>query len=515
MLSSVKLLTAWVIHYLSKQAGIERAPASLANTIIRGAGISTISTLFEKVLTIVQLVIVARLLTPEDFGVFALSVVLLLGLNTLTAIGTERMLIHRKRLTPSFISSVYLANILRGILVTVGILLTAPFYSEWMSANELVNVLLIVAWAPLVSGLLTPNRFLAEREFHFFTIARFQVVMAALGFMVVVSLAYYLRDVEALAWGQLSIAIMGTVISWLWFGFPKLAMPSLENLKELISVGKHYILIAIGTFVTTQADNLIIGSMLGTAVLGIYVLAYQLSQWPIDLQSKVVGKLLLPAFSSLHGDEKRFFKAFDKSLRVQSMILVPLCVGGAVLAEPLVNTVLSERYVLAVPVVQVLMFLAFFRSMSQYLSLIFLAYERVELASKSKLVESIAFVVLVWFGTLEGGMLGAAAGGAISYCLGFAVRLYFVQTLTQWSLMQICMPILPSIGASLLAGFSISLLLKWLDIWDPIAFVLLGFIYLGIFVGIMVFQGNSVVEEIRGVLLPKKNPPQTKDNDNA
>ena len=489
----------------------ENPSGSLASTIIRGGGIGSVSTLLEKILGIVQLAIVARLLVPEDFGVFALSVALLMGLQTLTAIGTERMLVHRKSITPSFISSVYLVNILRGLLVSTLIMLLAPYYSKWMNTDELMAVLLIVAWVPLVSGFLSPNRVLAEREFKFFSVARFQIIMAVMGFIIIVYLAYDLRDVKALAWGQLSVAITGSVLSWLWFGLPKLAMPSSLDLKELLSVGKHYILIAIGTFVTTQVDNLIVGSVLGTVALGIYVLAYQLSQWPIDLQSKVVGKLLLPAFSRLHGDVDRIWKAFDKSLRVQSMLLIPMCVGGIVLAEPLIKGVLSERYIMAIPVLQVLMLLGFFRSMSQYYSLMFLAYDRVDLASKSKLIETIAFVPFVWLGAQQWGMYGAAAGAMFSYGLGFVIRLYFVKHLTAWPLSQICKPMLPSIGASVLAGLCVSLMLVWLDTGVVIDLILSGFLYTGIFVGVMMVLGNTVIKEIRMVLLPKKEQSQPLD----
>ncbi len=476
-------------------------PDSLAGTIIRGGSITSLGTICEKLLAIAQLAIVARLLEPDDFGVFALSVVLLLGLETLTAIGTERMLVHRKVLTSSFIASVYMANLLRGLIVTVFVLMILPLYADWINSERVDEVLLIIAWSPLAVGLLSPNRFLAERQFQFVRIAWFQVLIALLNFTVTVYLAYRLGDVAALAWGQLSMALLASAISWFWFGIPSMKLPVMEELKELLHTGKHYIFIALGTFVTTQADNLIIGGMLGTAILGIYVLAYQISQWPIDLLVKVIGKLLLPAFSRLHGDAHRIWKAFSKSLKVQSLILLPMCVGGVVLAEPLITALLGERYQSAIPVLQILMLLAFSRGMSQYLSLLFLAFERVELASRAKGIEAVAFILFVGSGGYFGGVTGAAAGAAGAYLLGLIVRVASVRRLTHWGIQQMISPMYAALGSSLAAGLVAGLLSAWLNVWAPVELLLLLFVYLLLFGILMLFQDHSVLKEIREALM--------------
>lgn len=467
-----------------------KAHASLGRVIIRGGGMTSVSTLVEKLLAIVQLAVVARLLSPDDFGIFALALVLLMGFETLGSIGIDRILIHRKELSPSFIASAWMAALLRGIAVALAVMASAFLYSGLLHSERIYDVLLIIAWGPVIASFRSPGRVLAERQFQFFRVAIFQMVCAVVRLAVTVVLAYQLRDVEALAWGQLMAVATATVFSWLWFAFPALAVPRLSEMYELIGTGKHYVLIGVGTFVTTQADNLIIGAWLGTAMLGVYVLVYQISQLPVDLQTKVVSKVMLPAFSHLHGDEARMWKAYSKSLRVQAALLISLMVGAVVLAEPLVLGLLGQRYSEGVPLMQVLMLLAFCRGMSQFLSLLFLAANRVEIAGRTKLVEAVTFVLLVGIGTMQWQLMGAAVGATAAYALGLFIRFRYLQRLTGWEAMHMLSPMSAALIASLASGVVAGLAAYWLKMWPPAELVLLGLIYL-VTVALMILKFDS------------------------
>jgi O-antigen/teichoic acid export membrane protein len=411
-----------------------------------------VAAISERGLALLQLALVARVLSPEAFGTYALAAVLLAGVDTFTQVGTNRLVVQRPRISRVFMGTAWSIKLLRGVLVGLVCCAAAPLYGQVTGSPGVTGVILVLSLSPVFAGLESPALVLAERHLRFVRVAVFQTGIAVVRIGVVAGLAYALGDVYALAWGQAGVALVSAVLSW--FFFAPLCLPCLNRADagEILSIGKHFVLIAIGSFATTQADNLIVGSVLGSAALGYYVLAYQISQWPIAIQMKIMGRVALPVFSRIQGNRSRQMAALDRALGVQFLTLIPFCAALLLFAPAIVEVVLGSQYAEAAPVLRALVLVALGRGVSQALSSFVIANGKVHLSSRIKTAETIGFIVTVWAGTTAGGTVGAAAGAGAAYVLGAVVRVLLAGSIGQTSPLFALRPALPALTSSLLAS---------------------------------------------------------------
>ncbi len=421
----------------------------------------------ERLIALAQLALLARLLQPDDFGIYAMAMIVVAAGMVFTSLGTERILVQRPELEDGFIGSLWMVEILRGLFVTLFCLLMSPFYAAWMHAPDVEQVLYILACVPLFSSLRTPAQVIAERMLHFKSAALFQGLSSCVQFLILCSLAYIYRDVFALALGFASMALVRSVLSWLWFGIPHLPRFHAEDFRELFSVGRHYFVIALGGYAMTQGDNLMVGNMLGTAVLGYYVLAYQISQWPVDILNNVIGRVALPVFSRLQEDVERLRRAFDQVLQIQLALLVPVVTGIFLFAPLLVNVVLGEKYQESVIILQLLLIVVMGRGISHVLIPFIIGAGHVQFASRVKVYEAALFLLAVWIGIDVWGVQGAATGAGIGYLFAAMARVIFVCRMACYPFSSLLkhafFPLLASLCAALVVELAVtgSLLPEW------------------------------------------------------
>jgi len=147
---------------------------------IKGSGFLIGNTFITKILFVVRNIALARLLSPQDFGLISLSLVLIQGLRSLTAIGVEKYLLQRRDLNFKIIGNAWSLSILRGAILTSLALILYPLYSSLVHEPKSLAVLKIVAFIPLFEGMINPGVFLAEREIKFAKISLYELISSIL-----------------------------------------------------------------------------------------------------------------------------------------------------------------------------------------------------------------------------------------------------------------------------------------------------------------------------------------------
>jgi O-antigen/teichoic acid export membrane protein len=399
---------------------------TLVKIAAKGAAFLTALTFAKKFLGIIRNIILARLLAPEDFGLLALALVLIQGMDSLTFVGIDNYLIQNKKISNDLICNAWFLNIIRGLLLTLMALAVCPFYSKLVNEPATLQVLWIVAFNSVLEGMKNPGSILAEREILFGRISIYETLCAFLEVSVVIIMAWFIRDVEALAWGLLFGTLLKTLLSF--FFFPILGLPrfDLTHQVELISVAKHFVVIAAGTLIMTQGDNLIIGAIEGSASLGIYVVAYQLAVFPVLFLQDIANRVAMPVFSSLQVDKDRLRAVLTYVLQIQFAVIIPFVLVAVFFAEEFVDVLYGEGWSQSGEILRFLMIVTLGKGLTHVCVPYILGTGAFSFASRMKFFETACFLGSVYIGTRHFGLVGAALGAGMGYMVAGIGRLIFI-----------------------------------------------------------------------------------------
>lgn len=381
----------------------------------RGVAFLGARAIIVRSIGLVRVAVLARLLTPADFGVFGLAVVLYAGLRIFSSFGINRYLIQKEDLDPTLVRSAWSYDILRGIVVGILIVILAPFYASALDSPDVGAILPVIALAAVVAGFVNPGFTLAERRVEFGPIVLGNVLVASLETVLVISLAYLLRSAQALAWGLVISMVNVVVLSFVLFDFVGWPRASAKDFRELFGVGKHLMVSSVATFVGKQVDNLIAGAMLGTAALGVYVVSYRLASLPFEMMSTIINRVAIPTLSRLQSKGERLARAFQGLADMQICALVPVIVLLVIFAEPIVVLIYGEKWVAGAPVLQALVFVMLGSGLYQIIEPYMLARGHFRAIARTRILEIAVFLPCAFLGARFWGLSGLAVGAGIGY----------------------------------------------------------------------------------------------------
>jgi len=399
---------------------------TLVKVAAKGVGFLTAQTFLKKFLGIARSIILARLLSPTDFGLISLAMVLIQGMNSLTSVGIDKYLIQKQSLDTDIIGNAWLLNMIRGFLLTLLALAFCPLYSKLVHEPKTLELLQIIAFIPFVEGLKNPSSILAEREIRFGLISTYETICAILEVTVVVILAWFIRDVKALAWGLIFSIFLKTLLSFVIFSIPAIPKFKISCQRDMLSVAKHFAVISAGTLIMVQGDNLIVGAMIGSDKLGLYVIAYQLSVFPVALLQQIANRIALPIFSSLQVEKKRLREVVGHVMQIQLAVIIPFVIAVGIFARNIIITLYSDKWIDAVPVLQCLMLVTLGKGLTHVCVPYIIGTGAFGFASRMKFCETIFFLAGVYMGTRYFGLTGAALGAGTGYMIAGMGRMIFM-----------------------------------------------------------------------------------------
>ncbi|MDU9050281.1 MAG: oligosaccharide flippase family protein [Candidatus Electrothrix sp. Rat3] len=468
----------------------------------KGAAFLAALTFFKKILGIIRNVILARLLAPEDFGLLALALVLIQGMESLTFVGVDNYLIQKKKISNTLVRNAWFLNIIRGMVLTLLSLAVCPFYSKLVNEPAILQILWIVAFNPFLEGLKNPGSILAEREIRFGRISLYETLCAFLEVAVVVIMAWFIRDAEALAWGVLLGTLVKSLLSFFFFPIPGRPGFDLTHQIKLLSVVKHFIIIAVGTLVMVQGDNLIIGAVEGSKALGIYVIAYQLAVFPVLFLQEIANRVALPVFSSLQYEKERLHFVLNSVVQLQLAVIIPFVIVLAVFAHELIIILYGDKWAQAGIVLNALVFVTLGKGLTHVCVPYILGTGAFSFASRMKIAETSVFLVSVYCGVRFYGLTGAALGAGVGYMTAGVGRIIYLCLDAGLSFFRISTYIILPIGA-ILPGVLIATYLSGQVTWHHSVetIIALLIVCLGYIAGSFLVQKKMVVMFFKKIMV--------------
>ncbi|MFN8455461.1 MAG: lipopolysaccharide biosynthesis protein [Anaerolineae bacterium] len=461
-----------------------------------------------KALVFLTTVVLARLLTPDFFGIVALATLAVNYLGILKDFGLGAALIQRRDDVEQAANTVFTLNLLLGLGLTLLAILAAPWVALFFSEPQVTPVLRWLSLTFTLDALSSVHTIRLQRELDFR-----RKLIPDLGRSIVkgvtsISLALAGYGVWSLVIGQLVGSLSTVILAWLVVPWrPRLTINH-SILKSLLSYGFSLMSLDILAVIEDNLDYLIVGCVFGNTALGIYTLAYRLPEL-LGLNTLwIIAGALFPAFASVQHQPDLLRRGFLLTLRYVEMFSVPVSLGLFIAADPLVRVAFGERWSEAIPVVQVLAIFVLVTSIGFNVGDIYKAVGRPDILMKLGLLRIIMLGPALWYGA-HFGLVGIAYGHLVVRTIQNVLYLWVATRFIKVSLADILQQLKPSF----LSGLAL-LLLAWPSLYataNAAPIIRLGVVMIagatGYLSALWLLEGKTLLQAGRTLGLPGLSQP--------
>lgn len=356
-------------------------------------------------------VVLARLLTPSDFGVVAVGMVVMVVAWQLTDLGTSAVVIQREELDDVLVSSVFWFNLGLGACLSVVTVAAAGPLAVALGQPQAAPAIQAFGAVSFLGALGNMHHALLRRTMQFGRLATINIANAVVNGLVGISLALAGAGIWALVAGTVSGVAVSTAAAWRFEHWRPSATMSLRRLRGVARFSLNYFWSSALAVTFAQLDKVIISRVLGAAPLGTYTLAQRTVMSPVSAVSGTVSTVSFSAFSRGQDNPEMLRSGASRAAGVVALVVLPAMVGLAVLAEEAVAVVYGPGWELAVPVIQVLAPVAAVQALSCVTASVMLAKGRSDWLYRWALVNCLVGAAA---------MVAAAPWGLVGVSLGLA-----------------------------------------------------------------------------------------------
>ena len=352
---------------------------SILKDFLRGVAWSMGMRWSLHLLGMLSTIIIARLLTPHDFGIVSAATIALGLTNNLMSMGVEQHLIRTKEATPEHCNTAWTLQVLQNLFVAILLALAAPMVAYYMDEPKVTEVIYLIAIATAVTGLSNIGVPLARKNLQFHKDFQFNVSQKLATIVLSIGLAVWLRSYWALALSYLISAFFGLALSYLMFKYrPRW---SLARFKEYFRFSVRIIPLSIAKYLNDKIDTLIIGGMAGSAQLGLYNTSSELSTMATREVGTSISRGLYPNYAAIKDNKEQLNSSFIAVLASISLFIIPLGAGLSLCAEQIIPLLLGSHWLAAVPIIEWLAIAATLTSMTHLMTMQVLIVSGYELVS--------------------------------------------------------------------------------------------------------------------------------------
>lgn len=386
-----------------RQALIGVSWVGLMRLFIRGAGF-------------LRTIVLARLLSPDDFGLFGIAVLLLGLIEMLTETGINVFLIQEKgeSALKKYLNTAYVVSILRGGLIALIIVLLSPLTVNFFRRPEAIGLVLLTALVPLFRGFINPALVAFQKRLEFNRDFFFRSAIILVEAIATISIALYTRSPISLVLGLIISAAFEVALSHrLIKPRPKLRFDP-DQFKAIIDRGKWVAGGGVFMYFAQKTPDFSIGRLIDTLSLGHYQMAYRLAVMPVEETVDVFNRVAFPIYTQIGGDSRRLKKAVLKNYAAVLSLAVALSLAIWFLAGPVVRLGLGEQWLPIIPLLKLMGVAALITALNTPTNSLFAAVKKQQYITYAYL--ALLVVILLTIFPLIGRF--GVAGGVYSFILG-------------------------------------------------------------------------------------------------
>ncbi|GAB1232683.1 lipopolysaccharide biosynthesis protein [Ferrigenium sp. UT4] len=302
----------------------------------------------------IVLVLLARLLAPEDFGLVAMLALFIGVAGIFIDGGLGSALIQRQHSSRSDESTIFYFNLGMGALTAALLCLGASWIATFFGHPLLESMTYALAFSLVLNALGAIHTSLLTREMDFRTLAKVGATSSLLSGALAVALAFAGYEVWSLVSQTLCASAVSALLLWWWHPWRPAWTFSCASLASYFRFGGYEMAANLTDAVSTNLNAILIGKLFSVREAGYYDRAQRMQQLPVNMMANIINRVAFSSFSRHSEDKARLAEGLKRSQQLSMVINLPAMAVLVVLAEPLVVTLLGARWAPAVPILQVL-----------------------------------------------------------------------------------------------------------------------------------------------------------------
>lgn len=392
-------------------------------------GISWIGSfrIVTRAISFLRTAILARFLSPLDFGMFGIATLVLAFLEIITETGINIILVQKKEKIDEYIDTAWVTSIARGFLIFLVIFFSTPFIVSFFNEDRAIQLLYIISLVPLIRGFINPSvaKFVKDLDFKKEFIYRTSIfAVESIATLLVVVLTH---NIYGLVFGLLVGALFEVLLSFVIIRpLPKFKFEK-EKLLEIVGKGKWLTATGVLQYLYQNIDDVFVAKLVSVSSFGLYDMAYRISMLPITEVSDVIGRVTFPVFVKMNDEKERLQKAYLKSLLIIFALVTPMGIIFYLFPTEIIVILLGSHWLEAAKVLQVLAFFGVSRALTQSTIAPLYALEKQDAITKISILNLIALLIFIYPLTRMFGIVGAAYAALLANTISIPYIFYVVR----------------------------------------------------------------------------------------
>lgn len=399
-------------------------------------------------------VVLARLLSPSDFGMIGMLSIFMSVSQTFIDCGFSNALIRQKNTTESDYGTAFIINFSISVLAFGSLFVAAPFVANFYNMPDLQSIMRVFSVTLIINALFAVHRARLTRNVDFKTQSKVSLTAAVVSGIFGITLAYMGFGVWSLVYQSICSAainflMMLAMVRW----FPKPVFNK-DSFHALFGFGSKLLVASLISSIYSNLYNMVIGKRYSASDLGYYTRADSLGNLPSQNVAGILYRVTFPILSQLQDDRERLRAIYIKYLQVSCFVVFPIMMGLAALAKPIIVLMLGEKWIPSVLLLQILCFGLMFDPICNINLNLLYVKGRSDLVLKLEIIKkSIAVTILIV--SLPFGLVGLCIGRACYGVVSTVLNMTYTKNFIDLSILGQAKLIFPSWFISLFAAAGI------------------------------------------------------------
>lgn len=395
-------------------------------------------------------VILARILSPEEFGTVALLYLFTGIAGVFIDSGFSSALVQQKDITQTDESTVFWFNLAMSIF-TAGLLwLSAPWIAAFFSVPVLNPLSKVVAFSLVLNALGSVQMTLFTKRLDFKTLMKIGVLTTIISGTVAISLAMHNYGIWALAIQTVTASFSSTVLLWAFSTWRPTLELSAQSLRRLFTFGGYLMISSLLDVAYNRAYSLLIGKFYGIRDLAFYTRADNTKQIPVDLLSNTLSRVAFPIFSAAAHDKEKLLRGVKLALRGMMLINVPMMLGLMVTAENVIQVIFGAKWLPVTPILQVLCLAGVFWPLHIINLNVLKALGHSNIFFRLEVIKKVIGTIFIAFGATYYGVMGVAWSQVAFGMVGFVINSHYTEKFLKYGVLRQVMDFIAILLASVI-----------------------------------------------------------------
>ena len=458
---------------------------SLRSKTVKGVVWSSIERFSTQGVQFLIMIIMARLLTPKDYGLIGMLAIFLAVAQSLIDSGFSQALIRKQDRTDVDNSTVFYFNIVVSSALYLILFIAAPFVADFYNQPELTSVMRVVCLGVILNSLAVVQRALLTVRIDFKTQAKASLSAAVISGCIGIVLAYCGFGVWSLVVQQLLNLSVNTLLLWIFSKWRPIAVFSWKSFHELFAFGSK--LLASGLLDTMYRNiyPIVIGKLFSASSLGHYTRAQQFSEFPSSNVTGIIQRVTYPILCGIQDETERLEAVYRKFLKLSAFIIFPLMIGMSAVARPFIDIVLGTQWGFCGQLLQIICFAMMWYPIHAINLNLLQVKGRSDLFLRLEIIKKILGITVLCI-TAPFGLVVMCYGQIFNSIVALVINTYYTGKLINVGFIRQMKDLLPTILLSLTMFGAILLVNGFIE-------VNMHRLVIGVLVGIIVYASGSYI----------------------